>query len=174
MSYTKVRRSLRLQMNNFIKKTIDPERFYIEDVLGDDACFYRSIANSINYQYKFNNTLDSVFKKTGEWIETKGFENIDEYMWGFNGELQNELSRQVQQIIRKWLYKNQDKKIDDLGITYKELIEMTHELNIDEYNELYKYFAGDDDYIYQEVGKYKIGKKRGKPKLKKKRLQNRL
>ena len=50
---------------------------------------------------------------------------------------------------------------------------MTHELNMEEYNELYKYFAGDDDYIYQEVGKYKIGKKRGKPKLKKKRLQNR-
>ena len=51
MSYTKVRRSLRLQMNNFIKTTIDPERFYIEDVLGDDACFYRANANSINYQY---------------------------------------------------------------------------------------------------------------------------
>ena len=94
-------------------------------------------------------------------------------MWGYNGELQEELARIVQDNIRNWLYKNQDKKIDDLGITYKELIEMTHELNMEEYNELYKYFAGDDDYIYQEIGKYKLGIKKGKPKLKKVKLQNR-
>ena len=50
---------------------------------------------------------------------------------------------------------------------------MTHGLNIEEYNELYKNFAGDDDFYYKEVGKYKSGKNRGKPKLKKVTLQNR-
>ena len=35
---------------------------------------------------------------------------------------------------------------------------MTHGLNIEEYNELYKNFAGDDDFYYKEVGKYKSEK----------------
>ena len=63
-------------MQSFNNSTINPERFYIENVLSDDACFYRAIANSINYQYKFKDNVDSVFNKLGEWIETKDYENI--------------------------------------------------------------------------------------------------
>lgn len=173
MSDSKNRRSVRIQMQNFNKSTIDPERFHIEDVLSDDACFYRSIANSINYQYDFKDTLNSVFHKSGKWVETKGYENIDEYLWGYKGELQEELARLTQNNIRQWLYENKDKIVDDLGITYSELIEMTHELDIESYNDLYKHFAGDDDFIYKKVGQYKTGRKKGKPKLKKVRLQNR-
>ena len=117
MSCSRIRRSSRIQMQSFNNSTINPERFYIENVLSDDACFYRAIANSINYQYKFKDNLDSVFNKLGEWIETKDYENIDFYMWGHKGELQEELARLTQQVIRKWLYENQETKIDDLGIT---------------------------------------------------------
>jgi len=32
-------------MEEFIQSTIDPELFKIEDVTGDNACFYRALAN---------------------------------------------------------------------------------------------------------------------------------
>ncbi len=169
------RSSLRLKIKEFKDNTIEPTLFHIENVIGDDACFYRSIANAINYQYNFNSDIKAPFNNTGEWLENiKDFNEIDEYMWGKEGILQEELAREIQQQIRKWLYTNKDKKVENLGLTYEELIMMTHELDIESYNELYKHFAGDEDYIMFDTGrKYKKGPKKGKRKLKRIEIQNR-
>ena len=54
-------------MEQFIHQTINPELFEIQDVPGDNACFYRSIANYIYYATphsnitKLNLFIDSSF-----------------------------------------------------------------------------------------------------------------
>lgn len=113
--------------NKFLRETIDPEYFKLENVVADNACFYRTIANGIINSFEKNQD-----KNSENSIDT-----------------QTSLAKELQTLSYNWLIQNKDKdicwKIDDsiLNISVKELIKITHNLEFVEYVELYKYFAGD-------------------------------
>ena len=101
---------------------------------GDNACFYRCISNTIKY-----------------WKNDRKFENNNS---DYDLEQQDKISRKIQKIICKWLYKNKDKIIEELNITVKEFVIYTHDL-INDYdcenytgNNLY------DDLMYEYLKRY--------------------
>ena len=132
---------LNKEEKEFKNNTLDPDNFYIEDVLGDNACFYRCVSNIIYYL----NRLD-----TNKEIE----------FLGFDSEKQESMARKIQKLVARWLYKNKDNIVDNLGISVKEFVIHTHDLLEDydcdnyqgtnlyddlmkEYLKRYSKFAGD-------------------------------
>lgn len=141
----------------FENSTISPLNFSIENVIGDNACFYRAVAN-ILYYYTGEISFQEI--KNQLWsIKPKG-EKL-----GFLNDLQEHLARDIQTEIVEWIYKNQNKKVEELGgLSVAELVIHTHQLDgnndillqmnvgekeiqkicIDAYYERYSVFAGDD------------------------------
>lgn len=145
------------KLSAFENSTISPLNFSIENVIGDNACFYRAVANILYYY-------------TGEI----SFQEIKQQLWsikpkgeklGFLNELQEQLSREIQTEIVEWIYKNKNKKVEELGgLSLAELVIHTHQLDtnndilrqmnvsdqeienicMDAYYERYSVFAGDD------------------------------
>lgn len=145
------------KLSAFENSTISPLNFSIENVIGDNACFYRAVANILYYY-----TGDISFQEIKQqlWaIKPKG-EKL-----GFLNELQEHLAREIQTEIVEWLYKNKDKTVEELGgLSVSELVIQTHQLDenndilrqmnisekeikkicMDAYYERYSIFAGDD------------------------------
>jgi len=156
-------------MKFFIKSTVDPKYFQIENVDDDNACLYRALANGLNYRTKSNKFISCEDKVSNiDCSEVYGNED-----WGSSGDKQDKLARQLQNEMRCWLNENKN-IISNFGMTFKDLVETEHEINFIEYLELYKYFAG-DEYTYMENTKYKYksGPKKGQFKQKKQILDNR-
>jgi len=101
----------------FIEKTIEPNIFHIEDVLADNACFYRCISNFIHSKEKCISEINSKKKE--------------------------KTSRRIQKIISKWLFDNRNEMIDELNISVKDFVIHTHNL-LDDYD--YGNYQGDNLY----------------------------
>lgn len=141
-------------MNTFIKNSIDHDLFQVEDVENDNACFYRSMANGLGFISK-NTDIDILDK----FLENENKNKLAYYRpvkdfycntnWGYNGDYQDVLARDLQQLSLDWIKHNCDKNIllgrstEDPTITINELIMMVHGLSYSEYIENYQYFAGD-------------------------------
>jgi len=149
-------------MENFQNKTLSTSLFKVEDVTPDNGCFYRSIANSLNSQS--NNPFDL---KELKFVKKKENEFYNHTDFGLKGTKQTELAKKLQEESRLWLIKNKNNIYKELGITYKDLIENVHNLDIDEYEKFYKFWSGDAVFQYVAFGIYKSGKNKGQPKLKK-------
>ena len=108
----------------FIDKTLNPNIFDIEDVLGDNACFYRCISN-ILYYYSGETNIKKIFEFN--W-DKKTYDSF-----GYSSEKQELMSRKLQKKIAKWLFKNRNNKMEKLGITIKEFVINTHDM-FDEYD----------------------------------------
>jgi hypothetical protein len=137
---------------NFLNITISPKEFIIEDVLGDNACFYRCISNILYiYNCNINNIDDNVFN-------TNNYTGIS---FGYYSEQQDILARNIQNEIVKWNFENRNREIQELSLQVKDLVISTHDMfpnyivdNIDEnniseelmleYYKRYSIFAGDD------------------------------
>lgn len=154
-------------MENFKKTRLYPDLFQIEDVEGDNACFYRSTANCLG-QRTNKDTVDEIMtsfdfsrERDGGWQQ---FYNHND--WGYSGEIQEMIARNLQEIAYQWVQDNPDRVLewkfsDDstnsdahdnpLVINVKTLISLTHDIDYDEYIENYQHFAG--DVVVQEVGK---------------------
>jgi len=126
-------------MENFIQSTIDPNLFRIEDVLSDNACFYRSIANFIHYAVP-SDKMNSI-KRFTNWGSVK---EIDKCLGQYSPE-QDELARFIQRKIVNYVKNNPDLIIPQTGTTLENSIQLIHELTLDEYVDNYKIFAGDID-----------------------------
>ena len=76
----------------FIRQTLDSDLFDIQDVMGDNACFYRALANYIYYASKdvnINNLLE--FKN---WGNLRDLSDVDE-AFGVYSELQNFIAEKL-------------------------------------------------------------------------------
>lgn len=114
-----------MSLSLFNRETIEPNIFFFENVLGDNACFYRAISNNIRYNY--------LNLKKGK-VDLTLVE-------------QTKFSRDIQYTCYKWVEKNQKKKIklgvdNDLEISVEDLVEITHNINLENYLENYKNFSG--------------------------------
>ena len=149
--------------NNFNLETIDPSLFHIEDVLNDNACFYRAFANCIHYT-SGSDHLDKL-KILENYGELKPIEHVYEnILWGYSGEYQENLARHLQATAYKWIIENISKHLDEYNMSIDIMVCLIHDINMDEYIDRYKYFAGDKVISKIDTGKvYKSGKKKGKP-----------
>ena len=120
---------------DFINNTISPDNFNIQDVIGDNACFYRCISNIISNFREFN--FSDIFDDKNS--------NHNLYL---SSPTQEEKSRIIQKIVSNWLYDNRNNNIDELGITVKEFVIHTHDLL-----ENYDFDNDQKEYVYENLMK---------------------
>ena len=136
-------------MEDFISQTIDPGLFQIEDVLNDNACFYRAVANGFNLISR-NHTGQQIVKESSFDTSKSVNEIYKNHQWGFEGDEQESLARDLQGLAYQWVKVNPKKKVSlsgsedsDLQMSVEDLVCLTHEMSFSDYIETYKYFAGD-------------------------------
>ena len=136
-------------METFTKNSLDPSLFQVEDVESDNACFYRSLSNGIAFiNPHLNKSLDYL---TTSNSKLKYYQEIDDFYasndWGYNGNLQDTLARDLQQCSVDWIATRGDMRAplpeDGPSISIGELITMVHGQTHSEYVENYQHFAGD-------------------------------
>jgi len=133
-------------IDNFKYTTLSADDFELYNVKGDGACLYRSLAQGLykQLQYLHNHPLFNVIMGiVGEDRMAIDGEFLDE-------ETETELAIFLQRLIKEWLYKRQDNMIKELGLTIRDLIQSTHDMNMDVYRDLYEIFAGEADVIKVE------------------------
>ena len=120
-------------MEQFKENTIDPTIFAIEDVINDNSCLYRSLANTLQLR-----TIDDTL------IHYAEPENIlEDPAFAFDGDSQEILAKELQSKAYNWIISNLEEIYPVLGITINEMIFNCHEMTTAEYIEYYKFFAGD-------------------------------
>jgi hypothetical protein len=151
----------------FMESTIDAQSsFLVEDVIGDGACMYRALANSIYYGSPLiSDDLSNLKKREKKRILYQSLANMhterqhndsekrDDKEWGWNGDSQEIVARKLQKIALMYITEHQDEPMDgdDSKLALKEVIEAVHELDFDEYLYYYQFFAGDDVEVETET-----------------------
>ena len=105
-------------MEEFIQSTIDPELFKIEDVTGDNACFYRALAN-FTYFATPSNKMNSI-KRFYSWGEVK---DLDKTL-GHYSETQEDIARFIQNKIVKYVKNNPQEIIPQTGTSIENSIQI--------------------------------------------------
>ena len=129
-------------MEQFIHQTINPELFEIQDVPGDNACFYRSIANYIYYATPHSNITK--LKRFYGWGKTKDISSVREVMKPYSNE-QNQLAEFIQSKICTYIDEHSDEILPQTGMSIEKSIELIHDITLEEYLSYYEVFAGDID-----------------------------
>ncbi len=125
----------------FIHKTIDTDIFTIQDVLNDNACFYRAVANSLLYGSPYKSVKYILSMK--RWGNVKSIDNLQN-TYGKYSDTQDLLAREIQKSILNYVKNNKNTTVDIMdGIQLKDAIEMIHNLTWEEYVNYYNTFAGD-------------------------------
>ncbi len=156
--------------NQFELSTISLNDFRIHNITSDGACAFRCMIRAL---YDVKNFYILVVKHESEYTD-KLINLIKKYP-KLNLTIERELANLIQQIIREWIIDNKDRIIENMDYTLENFIMTCHEFeSIEDYNELYKIFSGDDDYIKIETDKiYKKGKNQGKHIVKKVEINDR-
>ena len=134
---------MELLKRQFMVNTIEPCLFQIEDVNTNNACLYKSLANCLHYRSVDLDSLPTLNEndKTNENSYKDVFEDQE---WGYDGEKQEQFARIIQDKSYQWLLENKDDYYNtELGMSYADLIEDTHNLTMSEYEDLYSNYAGD-------------------------------
>ena len=129
-------------MEYFKKNTVDPNKFIINDVIGDNACFYRSLGLYIYFAtpYKEMNKVKRFYK----WGQYKNVEQVNADLPKSSTNLE-ELARFLQTKIVDYIENNENEIITETGMTIKQTIEVVHNISFEEYLSYYDVFAGDID-----------------------------
>lgn len=131
-----------LKIIKFNSNTLDTNLFQVEDVVNDNACFYRAFANCLNYSSP-NKSLHDV-KDLKHFGKYKNLEETYQHPdWGYYSEKQDKLARYLQGKSYRWIKKNYSNQMKEYGMDMGTMILLTHEIDIDVYLDRYKYFAGD-------------------------------
>jgi len=160
-------------MEAFKANTIDPNKFVIQDVLDDNACFYRALANIFNYSTPHDSLNKiKVLNKYGDFKDVDDV--VNDCRWGYNSENQDKLARFLQGKSYRWIRRNYMNQLEEYDMDMGTMILLTHEIDIDSYLDRYQYFAGDNIVEEVDTGKvYKSGKRKGQPVIKKYQLEDR-
>ena len=136
-------------MDTFVSNSLDPSIFQVEDVVSDNACFYRSIANNIGFMNSSNNlSLEYLKHNLGKLHYHQDVDSFYQHNdWGFEGDEQDNIAREIQQMAVDWISKRGNIRAplpkDAPAITIAELVMMVHDISYDEYIETYQHYAGD-------------------------------
>lgn len=124
---------------HFERETIDPSQFQIEDVMGDNACFYRALANVIFYLCQSTDVRElSSLKGYGTWKPIHAVYGHEQ--WGVDGDQQLALAKLLHTQIFTWIMKHPKAPISECGMNLDMLIKTVHGLTIPEYTKVYSQF----------------------------------
>lgn len=157
-------------INKFEEDRLNVDVDTIQEVEPDGACLFRSLSRGLFYHLE--NDLDALhkqFSQSGYFNEEKDdflkdFLEISECFktndFQMETDLEEEIAKGLQSIIYNFIHKNHQINIakilnqnarDDEVMLLGNLIFICHEMDIDEYLESYQRFAGDDDFVFEEV-----------------------
>lgn len=131
-----------LKILEFNSNTLETSLFQVEDVVNDNACFYRAFANGLNYTSP-NKSLHDIkdLKHFGTYKDLE--ETYQHPDWGYYSDKQDKLARYLQGKSYRWIKRNYKNQLEEYGMDMGTMILLTHEIDIDMYLDRYKYFAGD-------------------------------
>jgi hypothetical protein len=151
-------------MEEFIKNTMDPDSFVINDVIGDNSCLYRSLANYI--YYAIPSMKIKQIKEFHKWGDVKDIDTVLKN-FGYQSDEQEYLARLIQKKIVKYVQQHPDTVLcDEIGLSIRDYIPIVHEISYDEYVTAYSTFAGvsveenlnsdnnDDTFTYDRWGSH--------------------
>ena len=121
-------------MELFNNNTIDPSIFIIKDVINDNSCLYRALANTLHLRMDKEENIVN-FNRPDNIINDENF--------SYDGILQEEIARELQEKAYHWIVSNLDKEYPLLGINISDMITHCHEMSVEDYISYYKFFAGD-------------------------------
>lgn len=132
-----------LQETMFNNSTIDTSHFEIDDVLNDNACFYRAISNGI--YFGTSDTSERTMLSMKNWGKTKNIDKVKVDFGNYSGK-QEVLARFIQNEILNFISNNPDLKVSYLGdIPLSNAVNLVHDISWEEYLMYYSNFAGDVD-----------------------------
>lgn len=123
-------------MSDIEAECINPILFQIENVVGDNSCFYRAFSNILNYE--MSDISSNIYRNKKDLSQI-----YNHNLWGFCGENQELLSKIIQNKSYQWIINNKDSLHDDLQMSISDLVESTHGIPFEEYEKIYKFYAGD-------------------------------
>lgn len=133
----------------FLNTTIDPSIFEIDDVLNDNACFYRAIANSL--YFGTSDTSERTILKMKNWGKVKDISKVKKDFGNYSGK-QDLLARTLQNDILEFISNNPDIKVKYLdNMTLDNAVMLIHGISWEEYLMSYTTFAGDIDFEQLEA-----------------------
>lgn len=122
-----------MDYETYLSKTLNPNIFQIENVLGDNKCFYRALANQLFYRSQFDSNVNDILKVHLLDKKNKLQHIYKNKSWGYNGNYQDECSRLLEIKIKNWLKRNRYNNNNVLNMSYDAIITMTHEISSDIY-----------------------------------------
>lgn len=132
-------------MNKFIQNTISPEDYEIIDVPGDNACLYHAMTLGLTQHFEVDN-LEELAQKS---FKPEVFEIYND-LWEFEPE-NIRIARALQQVAKDTIVEFYDRPVSELSssldladITCEDLVEMTHNISIEDYEIMYSFYAADD------------------------------
>lgn len=133
-------------MEEFMANTLSSEDFQVENVIDDNSCFYRALANAIGFLDKNINVKELITVKLLKYnCSFLDFFKSDK--WGYDGDDQEELARKLQEICVEWISKNGEyiAPLQEGGpnILVKDLVNIVHGISYIDYCKYYQIFAGD-------------------------------
>jgi len=137
----------------FIKNTVSPNLFIIQDVIGDNACFYRALANYIYFAQSNNTTDIEIIKTFKNWGDIGKLENINE-----ENLFQTELAEYLQKIIYNHVKEHPTKTLPFMGdMTIRDAIPFIHNITYKEYLDYYslcafKEYDDGEDFVVDRWG----------------------
>ena len=92
----------------------------------------------------YNDTIDSSFFT----IKNMNYDNACFYKSfvnciSNNYNIELEMAKMIQKISYEWVINNKNKYNDDFNMCIKDIVEMCHEISIEQYIKIYKYYAED-------------------------------
>lgn len=145
----KQRPNYKIKYDEFIKNTIPRDRFTVENVAEDNACFYRAISNGLCYNVDTpEDSSEVVLDFIGIWKNVKDFAPIDTEKWGYRGSEQSRTARIIQQLARKWVVQNRNSEIKSIpGYRVIDMLRDIHDVNFTTNDDSLNTSLQDDDFI---------------------------
>ena len=132
--------NIKLTEEEFNYNTINTSLFTINDVNGDNACMYRSLANYIYYATPHDDLLS--LKRFKNWGEIKNIDIVST-KFGYYSEEQDELARFIQKLILHHIKINADTLIEPINMKIRDCVPLFHDMEYNEYISVYTLFAGE-------------------------------
>lgn len=146
-------------MESLYSNSLNPIHYQIEDVEGDNACFYRALANGLAFLSE-GTTCDTVLKEKA-FKHSRCLNDFYEHdEWGYGGVEQECLARALQDCAYTWIRDRPNERLSDLNISICDLVQMVHDMSHDDYVKAYQYFAGDLVLEEEEGGEVSLLKNR--------------
>ena len=132
-----------MDKTTFDLTTIDPSLFQIQDVIGDNACLYRALANYVYFATSPKSIRQIL--KFNDWGNIKNIDEVTREL-GVYSDTQNSIAKEIQDLIVNYIADHPYDKIPQVAdMTIENAIPVIHGISWEEYLAYYSDFPGSAD-----------------------------